>query len=147
MISLFKNKKPVEAIRKFKSSKDLLITYEELEKIPLNVMTQMVSERSGAIESTRISSNNPDTLMFTITMKEGELWDTHHHDCFETCVLFKGELYDYRSSTSGKVIGAAGILTFKPFVPHKVIALKDSIFYVEFKNPKTQNNGLNKHNQ
>lgn len=147
MISLFKSKKQAGAIVKFKSSKNLLITYEELEKIPLNVMYQMVEDRVGAIESTRISSNDPNTLMFTVSMREGEFWDTHHHDCFETCVLFKGELYDYRSSVSGKLLGTAGLLTFEPFVSHKVVALKDSIFYVEFKNPKTLNNGLNKRNQ
>jgi len=121
-----------KAIEKFKDKKDRLITYEELEKIPLNQMIQIVPELPGAIEVIRITSTSENTLMFTVTMKPNQLWEKHHHDCFETCAIFKGRLTD---AVTGKSAGIAESMTFQPYEPHYVVSEENTIFYVEFKKP------------
>ncbi len=122
----------VSAIKKFRDPEPTLIIFDELSKIPVNVTVQMVKERPGAIESTRITSNN-ENLMFTISMKKGEQWEQHRHDCEELIVLYRGGLIDEFSNQELKV---GQIMIIKPYQSHYITALKDSIFYVEFKKPK-----------
>ena len=123
----------VEAIKKFRDKKNLLITYEELGQIPLNVVQPMIKENPEAIECTRITSNNPDTLMFTVSMQKNQVWESHHHDCKELCVVYKGRL---REVLKNKVANPAQSLEFEPNQTHFVVAEEPSIFYVEFKKPE-----------
>lgn len=131
---IFKKNKntKLSTIDKFQAKSDLLITYEDLKKIKLNEVQQIVKSLPGAIECIRISSINKDSLMFTVTMKANQLWEKHHHDCEETCVVYKGKLID---ALTGYDAGPAELLNFKPYQPHYVIAEEDTIFYVEFKKP------------
>lgn len=134
MINFFKKKINLpKAVRKFRTKNDVLITFNELKKIPLNTLIQIHPDIPGAIECTRISSVNPDSLMFTVTMKKGEIWEKHHHNCEETCVVYKGKLKDV---VTGYEATSAQLLNFSPYQEHYVIAEEDSIFYVEFKKPK-----------
>ena len=132
MFKNFLKKNKLEAIKRFQDKNDLLITYEQLENIPLNKMIQIVPDLPGAIECTRISSNKKDSLMFTVTMKKNQLWEKHHHDCEETCVIYKGKLTDILTDYS---VGSMQMLNYKPYTSHYIIAEEDSIFYVEFKKP------------
>lgn len=126
-------KKEANAITKFKDSKDELIKYVELEKIKLNEVQQIKEDLPGAIECIRITSPNPDSLMFTVTMKKDQLWEKHHHDCDEVCVVYKGKLKDINS---GLTAGPIEMLKIKAYKSHYIIAEEDTIFYVEFKKPK-----------
>ena len=132
MTSFFKKSSNETAVSKFRDPDDRLITYEDLSKIPLNQTVDIVKGIKGAIECTRISSTNETSLMFTVTMKAGQIWEKHHHDCFEICVVYKGELLDLISGKSAKTAQA---ITFDKYVTHFVKANKDTIFYVEFKKP------------
>lgn len=120
------------AILKFRDPKDVLITFADLEKIPLDEMVEIVPEKPGAIKCTRISSPN-DSLMFTVTMKKGEFWENHHHDTYEIILVAKGKLMDENTNI---VAEKAQTLTFKPYQTHHVVAKEDCLFYVEFKNPR-----------
>lgn len=124
--------KGINAVQKFRTAENLIITYDELSKVPINTVIQMYPNNPGAIEYIRITSNTEDSLMFTITMKEGQIWKDHHHNCCEVCVVFKGQLRDLYT---GKEAGPAEMLRFKKYDNHSVVALKDSVFYVEFKKP------------
>lgn len=129
----FNKNKTIEAVKKFREKDDKLITYEELSKFELNKIEQIRPNKPGAIECIRISTDDPNTLMFTISMQKGEVWEQHHHDCCETCIIFKGELKD---ELTGYKAGPAQELNFKIGDPHRVIALAYSIFYVQFKKPE-----------
>lgn len=121
------------ALKKFQDRNNKLISYEELSGFKLNEVYQIVPELPGAIECIRITSNNPNTLMFTVSMVKNQLWEKHYHDCEETCVVFKGKLTD---ATTGFSAGPAERLSFNPFQKHYVVAEDHTTFYVEFKKPK-----------
>lgn len=121
----------MSAIEKFRNKNNVLITFEELSKIPLNETQQLYPDLLGAVEFTRITSNN-DNLMFTVSMKKGQLWYKHNHDCIETILLYKGKL---RELYKDIIVNRANILKFNKYEPHYVLAEEDSIFYVEFKKP------------
>lgn len=126
------DKSNIEAINKFRDEKDLLITYAELEKIPLNETIQMIKKSPGAIECIRITSRIENTLMFTVSMKANQVWEQHHHDCDETTIVFRGRLRDILND---KEAGIAESLFYKKKKSHFVVAMEDSVFYVEFKKP------------
>lgn len=128
-----KNMKKLEpvAVIKFRKKEDLLITFDELSEVPLNKVIQYLPDIEGAIEGTRISSNG-DSLMFTVTMKKGQLWQKHNHDCIETILLYKGTMRELITDT---VITKAETMTLQPYNTHYFLAEEDSIFYVEFKKP------------
>lgn len=121
----------MSAIKKFREEDDLLISFEELSKIPLNKVNQLYPELEGAVEFTRISSNS-NNLMFTVSMKKGQLWLKHKHDCVEIILVYKGKLRDL---VQDKLVQRAETLVFQKEQPHYVLAEEDSIFYVEFKKP------------
>ena len=118
------------AIEKFRDKEDRLITYKELLKIPMGKTVQILEDSPGDIECTRIKSTDENSIMFTVTMKKGKVWEKHHHDCHEICVVYRGELVD---EIGDRVAKSAQLLNFKPNQPHYVVAKEDSIFYVEFK--------------
>lgn len=135
IVRIFKKKKKLNAIERFRDKRSLLISYNQLAETPLNEVIQINEDSHGSIECTRITSNSDNTLIFTVSMKKGQLWESHFHDCFETCVIFKGRLTD---TNTGKSAGAAEAIHFGRFTEHHVVAEKDSIFYVEFRNPNNK---------
>ena len=120
-------------IRKYQIEEDLMISYKELDNLPLNESMQLVPSNPGAVEFVKISSYDTSSLMFVVTMKKNQLWERHHHDCEESCVVFKGRLKDL---LTGKAAGPAESLDFKQHESHYVVAEVDSIFYVKFNKPK-----------
>jgi hypothetical protein len=133
MLNLFKKKDiNLEAIDSFREEEDNLITFNQLKAIPLNKTIDIIESLKGAIECTRISSVS-DSLMFTVTMKAGQLWQNHHHDCVEKILVYQGKLIDLITNNSASKMMT---MTFKPYKKHYVLAEEDSTFYVEFENPK-----------
>lgn len=132
LVKIFKKYEP-KALDDFRKVDDVLISYNDLERIPLDVKQVMKRDMPDAIEFTRITSPNPDSLMFTVTMKKGQVWEMHHHDCKETILVFSGDIQEV---ISGDKACRAETITVPPYTRHYVIANKDSIFYVEFLKPK-----------
>lgn len=127
-----KNKKKSIAVKKFQMDENILIPFHQLEQMPEDEIIQIVEERPGAIETIKLKTQNKD-LSFRVEMKKGEYWKNHHHDCIETIIVYKGCLLDH---TTGKTSDRGRSIIFIPFQDHIVEALEDSIFYVEFKDPK-----------
>lgn len=135
-MKFFKNE-IIKAVVDFKSSKDVLITYESMVKIPLGVTIQY-EKIKGLVESTKIARSEK-SMSFRVEMKKGQKWRIHHHDCEEVILVFKGSLKGMKSNKIGNINTP---VRYDPFFSHEVVAEEDSIFYVEFKNPK-----LNKNNE
>lgn len=131
VLNFLKKSAPL-AVRKFRSEDDVMISYNDLEDIPLNSPINIDEDNPEAGEYIRIPSPNRNSLMFTVTMSAGYHWKLHHHNCVETCLVFKGHLYDYISKQKA---GAAQILKFGSHDKHFVVAKSDSVFYVEFIKP------------
>ena len=131
VLDFLKKRVPI-AVKKFRAENDVMITYKELKTIPINVPIPIEKDNPNAGEYIRIPSPNKDSLMFTVTMMAGHFWQLHHHDCRETCLVFKGHLKDHITKQKA---GAAQVLTFEGYQPHYVEAKSDSIFYVEFMKP------------
>lgn len=124
--------KEVSAVESFRKEEDDLITFDSLSKIQINKVEQMYPENQGRVECTRISSTNKN-LMFTVTMKGGEVWQKHHHDCHEKILVYKGRL---RNLITDEKVVKTQMIEFEPFQTHYVMAEEDSIFYVEFIKPE-----------
>lgn len=120
-------------IEKFRNEEDTLIKYSDLMKWPINVMKQIIEDRPGAIECTRITSNNKNSVMFTVTMMQGTSWQRHHHDCEEIILVAQGRLKD---EVNNREVTNMQLLVFKPYEKHYVVAKEPSLFYVEFKKPQ-----------
>ena len=118
-------------IDKFKIIEDNIITFKELNNIKLNKIYYLHKNNKEGIQFTRLMSNN-SSLIFTVNMKKGELWEKHYHDCHEVILVFKGKL---KNLSNNKFIDRAQTLIIDPFTSHYIMAEEDSIFYVEFKNP------------
>lgn len=115
-------------LKKFKSKKPKTISFEELKSFPEN---ETINLRNDNIQLTRLSNDSED-LSFRIVMKKEEYWETHLHDCKETIILYKGSIADKETEVVMKKLQTIEI---EPFVKHRIEALEDSIFYVEFKKP------------
>ena len=115
-------------------NKNPLISFEELNKIPLNDVIQIVPERPGAIEINGLYTAGDD-LTFRVMMKKGEIWNFHTHDCEETILIHKGTL---TVSISKKKYTKGSLFKINKKVTHGVEAVEDSVFYVEFTNPNKQ---------
>ncbi len=138
MINKFKFWKKNKAINKFKEinstpaiKTDALITFKQLEDIPINIVNQILPDKKGSIETTRLYNETED-LTFRVHMKKDEVWNFHHHDCEEIILIHKGKL---KVSISEKIYNKGNIFKIYKNINHSVKALEDSIFYVEFKKP------------
>lgn len=133
LFNFFKNyNKPKEVIQEFNSDQENLISYEQLKTFEIGKKEQVIQEREGAIEVTRINSSEK-SLSFRVEMQEGEYWKIHKHDCEETILLYKGKLKDRLTKTE---INRIQPIVIEPYTPHIIEAKEYSIFYVEFKAPQ-----------
>lgn len=124
-----------KAIRKYRdytNKSDVLIRFEELKEIPVGKTIDIVPESKGAIELERVNTKN-NSLRFWVSMKKGEIWREHYHDCAEYIVVYKGLLKDLKN---GRIFNRMENLKIKKGVKHNVIAEEDTTFYVEFKSPE-----------
>lgn len=120
------------AIKKFRKDDEAFITFEELSKIPINEKTEINVDIPGSIITYRLSNSTED-LSFRVEMIKGQMWTMQSHDCQEIVLMYEGSLKD---NVSGKIANRLEFLKFPAYNKHEVIALEDSIFYVEFKNPR-----------
>jgi quercetin dioxygenase-like cupin family protein len=135
IFNFLKKNTAINEYKKINSSPNIesnsLITFDELSKIPINKVIQILPDKDGAIETTRLFNEKGD-LTFRIYMQKDEIWNFHHHDCEEVLIVFKGGL---KVSISNKEYYKGQLFKIKKNVRHGVQALVDSIFYVEFKKP------------
>lgn len=124
-----KQKKRPKAISKLISEELELITYEELNSIPYNTVEQIVENKRNAITCTRIKSPNKRKIYFRVTMKKGEKWYNHYHDCYESIMVYTGSIYN---ELDKNVVSKLEVKTIKPYEKHVIKALEDSVIYVEF---------------
>lgn len=122
--------KKLKVLDKFRRKEDVLITFEDLEGMPLNKTLQMV-EGSDDILCTRIV-NNKGNLSFRVEMEKGKYWQRHHHDCEETIIVYKGKLID---EVNGKESCRLVPMEISKDQVHFIKGLESSEFYVEFKRP------------
>jgi quercetin dioxygenase-like cupin family protein len=120
-----------EALRNFRNKDKTLITFTQLEDLPLNQVMQLYPNKPGSVETIKITSSEKD-LSFRVDMKKGEVWESHMHDCLETILVYKGKLLEHITK---KEINRLNPIIIKSYTEHIVEALEDCIFYVEFKNP------------
>lgn len=120
-----------KAIDKFRDEKNNIIYFDQLKDIPLNEEKDINLDRPGSVLTSRIKSSGKD-LSFRVNMKKGEKWNIHSHDCNETILMYEGIIVD---TITNKTITRLQTIFIPKFQDHEVIALEDSIFYVEFKNP------------
>lgn len=118
-------------VQEFRKKESNLISFEFLKTFKPNEVVQIYPERKGSVECTMLDTEDED-LSFRVTMKKGEMWNVHYHDCKETLLVYKGKLRDKKT---GLIVTRVNPIEIKPYTPHIIEALEDSIFYVEFKAP------------
>lgn len=116
-------------LKKYKKDNNAMIGFTDLEKLPLNECISI--DKEGKIKTTRLLNGEGD-LSFRVTMEADSNWTLHSHDCEETILLYKGSL---RDSLTKKILQRMQCLIIPKFTSHRIHALEDSIFYVEFKKP------------
>jgi len=116
----------------FNSNITLEILYNNIEKIPVDKVIQINNKIYGAIQSTKISHNRKG-MSFRVEVKKGEKWKINHQDCDQVILIYKGKLKELTTNT---IATRNTFIEFAAGVKHELIAQEDSIFYVEFKNPK-----------
>lgn len=132
MLGIFKkkfNKEEPVAIQKLKDEKTLLVTFDELIKVPFDIDSDIYPERPNAVTCVRIKNKDADRISFRVTMKSGEEWHNHYHDCEENLIMYEGSIYDEVSKDTASRMDT---MKLKPYQKHIIKALEDSIFYVEF---------------
>jgi quercetin dioxygenase-like cupin family protein len=121
----------VKAIDKYRTNRRVLITYDEIKEIPIQFPIDLDIKNPGAILCTKIHETE-FSQSFRVEMKQEAYWSTHYHNCLETILVFKGELYDH---TNNKAIDKYNPVIIKKYEDHLIESVTDSIFYVEFINP------------
>lgn len=124
-----KRKQDPIAIEKLRDEKTLLVTFEEMSRIPYDEIEDIYKERPKAVTCTRIKTPNKDTLSFRVTMEKGEEWHNHFHDCEENIIVYEGSIYN---SINKKTASRMDILKIEPYEKHIIKSLEKTVFYVEF---------------
>jgi len=131
MINFLKRKKTevLTAIEKLKDERILLVTFDELSKTPFNKCEDIYPERPNSVTCTRVKNKHPQRVSFRVTMKAGEEWHNHYHDCEETLIVSEGSIYD---SLNKKEVSHMETMKINPYQRHIIKALEDCVFYVGF---------------
>lgn len=123
-----KKKKP-DAIDSFQNYEfeGEAITVEQLKKIPIGEVFDIIEEEKGAIVCERIDA---DGLVFKVTQKKGYKWKLYKRpDVKDICVLIKGKIEDL---VLGVMPDKAESLVLQSEQYHEVYSHDDSLFYVDF---------------
>lgn len=118
----------MRVLNKFRDVKSNLITFEELKEFEIGKIEDINPVKKGGVLCERLH-NKGANLMFRVEMLKGERWELHFHDCTEKLLVYKGALKD---ELTNNIANNSKILSFKPYKEHLVVALVDTIFYVEF---------------
>jgi quercetin dioxygenase-like cupin family protein len=126
-----KNKSVKEIFDRFENNQNSIITYKELETIPVGEPFYIAEEGISAI---RLKTTEKNSLSFRVTMEPNCEWGLHKHDCNETIIVYKGECVDLENQN---IIKRGGYYFIKKNISHKIVSLdREVIFYVEFNSPK-----------
>lgn len=121
-----------KALKKYRSNENELITHKILSELPFDTVLQIYPNKPGAIQIIKIS-DRIDGLSFRVDMKKGEKWTKHHCNCIKVILVYKGKL---KGLLDNKIAKRNDIIEFNVNKSHEIIALEDSVFYVEFINPE-----------
>jgi len=119
----------------YKQQINKLITYQDLENLPLNLEIDFSPKKDKSILCTRLS-NTSSGMTFRVYMSEGTVWEDHYHDCEESLIVFKGRL---RGILTNTIIGRGSMIDIPAEVTHRIYAEEESQFYVEFKKATRKN--------
>jgi ethanolamine utilization protein EutQ (cupin superfamily) len=124
-----------EVIEKFKKIEKKLITYREIENLPLGVEIDFSIPKDNSILCTRLSDTSSG-MSFRVVMQSNTKWENHMHDCDETIMVFKGRI---KGLLNNIIAGRGSIIEIPKKTYHEIYAEEYSQFYVEFKKPLIEN--------
>jgi len=116
---------------KYEEGGDVLITFKELQKLPLDELFSFFPDGAGKAEGLVIETGEND-LTFRAVISKDTVFNSHKHDCIESIIVYKGKMVDIKTNT---VIERGKVSTFNKMKPHHLKALEDTICYIEFENP------------
>lgn len=108
-------------IKKVMSDKELLITYDDLLKVPIGEKTEMTK---GFIVERLPTTKN--VIFFRVELNKGVIIPVGIHDCFEEVGLYEGDVVEIQSNKS---LSNIKNIKINPYDKHSFIALEDSVFY------------------
>jgi hypothetical protein len=111
-----------DIIKKFISSKPLLLSFDEINRHPIGEKIEIFP----GFTTERLPTTKK-VLFFRVELKEGLTIKEGFHNCTEEVGLYSGELIETRT---GEPVGRYENFKIRPFTKHGFKALKDSIFYV-----------------
>jgi len=117
---------------KYGEGGDVLITFDELLKLPLDKLFSFVPNGAGRAEGLAIETGEDD-LTFRAVISKGTMFNSHKHDCIENIIVYKGKLVDLKTDL---VIERGKVSIFHKMRPHHLKALEDTICYIEFEKPQ-----------
>jgi hypothetical protein len=115
-----------------KGGVDALITFNELQQLPLDKLFSFVPSGAGKAEGLAIETGEEDALTFRAIISKGTVFNSHKHDCIENIIIYKGKMVDLKT---GNIIKRGKIEIFHVLKPHHLKALEDTICYIEFEKP------------
>jgi hypothetical protein len=116
---------------KYEEGGDVLITFDELLKLPLDKLFSFVPNDAGTAEGLAIETGKED-LTFRAVISKGTVFNSHKHNCIENIIVYKGKLVDIKTD---KVIERGKISVFNKMQPHHLKAVEDTVCYIEFEKP------------
>jgi hypothetical protein len=120
-------------LAKYKEGGDVLITFAELQELPLDRLFSFIPEDKGEAEGLAIETGEDGTLTFRACIKKGTIFNSHKHDCIENIIVYKGKMIDLKTD---KIVERGTITVFNVMLPHHLEALEDTICYIEFEKPE-----------
>ena len=121
----------IETIDKFKKVESKLITYLEINDLPIGKEIDFSINQDDSILCTRLKDTSKG-MSFRVFMKKGTKWENHNHDCDETIIVYNGKLVGLLNNI---IIGRGSMIEIPANTKHKIYAEEESEFYVEFKKP------------
>lgn len=109
------------------------ITFEELSELNVDEVVKLDHFTSDKLEW-RIAKKTADRIVFRVVMHKGATLINHRHDCKEIILVLRGAILN---KIDKRIFEKARALEIPPYALHNLVALEDSIAYIEFKNPKT----------
>ncbi len=108
-------------IRKVMSSKDLLLTYAEIEKHPIGEKIEICE---GFFTERLATKKN--VIFFRVELSKGTEIPLGFHDCYEELGLCYGKVIE---TCSGQDLSSKKNIKIKPYTKHGFLALENSVFY------------------
>lgn len=115
------------------------ITFEELSELKVNEVVKLHHFNSDKLEW-RIAKKTSDRIVFRVIMEKGATLINHQHDCKEIILVLRGAILN---KIDKRIFQKARAMEIPPYRLHNLVALEDSVAYIEFKNPKSNETVVN----